>query len=167
LVINAHEDHPKILGATSSFTSIMTMNRKSLFIICFAIIVLACQQRAAMALIPSEEMSSSSQLLYVTRLSDGTVERHYANGTVMHDYAVTMQFHTVETWTMAATTSTIIVEPKPPDTPDDDSNPFNHTELIYSFLVVIGAGTILSVWAKQKKSCRLPAPLGRANVGRQ
>ena len=137
----------------------MIMNRKPLFLVCFIFIFLACQLKVAMAMIPTEKMNSDSPLLNVTHLPDGTIERHYANRTVMHDYSVNLQVHVVETMTMAVTTSTISPPLQLPDTPDDSNNPLDYTPLVCSFLVLIGAGTILRTWAKHKSLWRLPTPL--------
>jgi hypothetical protein len=112
------------------------INKKHFFLVCFTFIFLACQLKVAMASNPNETMNSNSPLVG--------------------------EWHTVTTWTMTLSTSTISPTPQLPDTPDD--NPLDYVQLICSFLLLVGAGTVLAVLAKHKSLCRLPKPVESPNT---
>jgi hypothetical protein len=137
----------------------MKASKNRLLLACFVFIFFAYQLNATKASNSNEIIDKNSPLVEVIHLPDGIIERRYANGTVMHDYSVALQLRTVETWTMTATTTTTFV---PPEVPDDQDNPFDYTPLLFLFLCVIGAGTILGTWSKYKSSSRLPKPVERS-----
>jgi len=100
------------------------------------------------------ENDQSSPFVEVIYLPDGTIERRYANGTVRHDYSVTLQLPMNMTWEVATTTATTFIPPWPD--PQDDLA--NYSVLIFLFLCGIGAGEILH---KIHKSLPGPKPVQR------
>lgn len=98
--------------------------------------------------------AGNSTLTKVLTLPDGTIERHYANGTVNRDYSVTSQLQISTTWTVTTATTTIIVWPSLPDKPPSLIEP------IFRLMCVIGAAFMLYEARKSYKSLG-PKPVER------
>jgi hypothetical protein len=119
------------------------MNKKSLILICCALLFVTCQLRVAMASTPNETtMTTTTTTTTTTTVTDSK------------------QWHTVESWTMRVTTTGSVSLDPQPETPDDGSDsPTDYTPLIIMLYVFLGAGTILGIWKKHRAYCRLPSPL--------
>jgi hypothetical protein len=87
----------------------------------------------------------------VVTLPDGTIERHYANGTVMRDYFVTLE-SPIKIAFSEGTATIMSIGPLPPSLPD---NPPDLTEPIFRLVCVIGAAFMLY---EIEKSCKSLGP---------
>jgi hypothetical protein len=118
----------------------------ALFILAFVFIINVGIVKAA---ISNEGLNEeNSQLVEVVRLPDGTIERHYANGTVRHDYSVTLQFSPNITFT-TTTRQMVLLFWTPTDFPDNDF--FPEITITFLFICGIGAAGILRMFKSLRR----------------
>jgi hypothetical protein len=135
-------------------------NKKMLLLASFILLlVFAHTINVSKASISDETpVKEESPLVEVVQLSDGTIERHYANGTIRHDYFVTLQFQPNITFTTATMAMKILFWVPPTDPPDNDFSP--NTSPIFLFVCVVGAAGIMRIFKSRlgRKPVERPMP---------
>lgn len=121
-------------------------NQKILPFACFALLLIFTN---AVSLVKASNPTEDSPLIEVVQLPDGTIERHYANGTVRHDYFVTLQFSPKFTFTTTTLQMRLLFW-TPTDLPEDDF-PMS-ANVTFLFLCGIGAtGILLTIMSSLRR----------------